>query len=94
MVVVPLLKVLFSQFLCRHYGLQCYLFFCVVEKIRAEEARVSFHFSVSVSLCVVLPFCWQLAICDIDILLCVNLASRGERNYVHESFFFFFATSQ
>ncbi|CAK9865587.1 unnamed protein product [Sphagnum jensenii] len=38
------LKVLFSQFLCRHYGLQCYLFFCVVEKIRAEEARsCAFH---------------------------------------------------
>jgi hypothetical protein len=62
-----------------------------VEKIRAEEARVSFHFCVSVCGVAVL---FAIAICDIDILLCVNLASRGERNYVQESFFFFFATSQ
>jgi hypothetical protein len=37
--------------------------------------------------CVAVLF--AIAICDIDILLCVNLVSRGERNYVHESFFFF-----
>ncbi len=41
--------------------------------------------SVSCSVAVL----FAISICDIDILLCVNLAS-----YVHESFFFFFATSQ